>query len=140
MYVSAAASAGLAVLLQDGPAPQIQRAADVGRQAWAPNTAGTVSGLEKVHFHLSHSYFWKQCMQHLQHRTCVLEHQSCLGYSCKFQCTFALQEQLPQHTLLSSETHMPSALKTTLTRNKCMISDLTESIQLQLVLCLVCLQ
>ncbi|DBA68932.1 hypothetical protein WJX79_006578 [Trebouxia sp. C0005] len=32
----------------DGPAPQIQRAADVGRQAWAPNTAGTVSGLEKA--------------------------------------------------------------------------------------------
>ena len=34
-------------MLQDGQVPQIQRAADVGRQAWAPSAAG-VSGLEKV--------------------------------------------------------------------------------------------
>lgn len=32
----------------DGPAPQIQRAADVGRQAWAPSTAGGVSDLQKA--------------------------------------------------------------------------------------------
>lgn len=37
----------LSVMIQDGQVPQIQRAADVGRQAWAPSAAG-VSGLEKV--------------------------------------------------------------------------------------------
>lgn len=36
------------LLVQDGLAPQIQRAADVGRQAWAPSTAGGVSDLQKV--------------------------------------------------------------------------------------------
>lgn len=32
----------------DAPAPQIQRAADVGRQAWAPSNAGGASGLDKA--------------------------------------------------------------------------------------------
>ena len=34
-------------MVQDGQVPQIQRAADIGRQAWTPSAAG-VTGLEKV--------------------------------------------------------------------------------------------
>lgn len=46
---------------QAGPAPQIQRAADVGRQAWAPSTAGT-NDYQRVTFSLHAPVISRPCM------------------------------------------------------------------------------
>ena len=69
--------------------PQIQRAADVGRQAWAPSAAG-VSGLEKVTLHI-----WMQSQAVLQYgnvacittQTCYAKlHLECKTYGRVLSC------------------------------------------------------